>query len=52
MAVDLNDNDSLNDKANDFWRKNKKNIIVSTVFFLVIYYLSHFYFPAKKIHYN
>lgn len=48
MAVDLNDNDSLNDKANDFWRKNKKNIIVSTVFFLVIYYLSHFYFSGQK----
>jgi len=48
MAIDLNDNDSLNDKANDFWRKNKKNIIVSTVFFLVIYYLSHFYFSGQK----
>jgi len=48
MAVDLNDDNSINEKAVNFWEKNKKNIIFGFLIFIVIYLSSNFYFSNEN----
>lgn len=48
MAVDLNDDNVINEKALNFWEKNKKNILYGAVFFVSIYLASNFYFSNQK----
>jgi len=47
MAVDINDDNSLNEKAVNFWEKNKKNIILVGIFFVAIYLSLNFYFASQ-----
>ena len=48
MAVDINDDNSLNEKAVNFWEKNKKNIILVAILFVAIYLSTNFYFTNQK----
>ena len=48
MAVDINDDNSLNEKAVNFWEKNKKNIIFGVILFVAIYLSTNFYFAKQK----
>ena len=48
MAVDLNDDNSLNEKAAIFWEKNKKYIIFGVILFVAIYLSTNFYFNNQK----
>jgi len=48
MAVDLNDDNSLNEKAANFWEKNKKYIIFGVILFVAIYFSTNFYFTNQK----
>ena len=48
MAVDINDDNSLNEKAVNFWEKNKKNIILVGIFFVAIYLSLNFYFASQQ----
>ena len=48
MAVDINDDNSLNEKAVNFWKKNKKNIIFGVILFVAIYLSTNFYFAKQK----
>jgi len=48
MAVDLNDDNSLNEKAAIFWEKNKKYIIFGVILFVAIYFSTNFYFTNQK----
>jgi len=43
MALDLNEDKDLNEKVSDFFSKNKKNIILYSIIFLVFYFASTFY---------
>jgi predicted negative regulator of RcsB-dependent stress response len=43
MALDLNEDKDLNEKVSDFFSKNKKNIILFSIIFLVFYFASTFY---------
>jgi len=43
MALDLNEDRDLNGKLSDFFSKNKENIILYTIIFLVFYFASTFY---------
>lgn len=43
MALDLNEDKDLNEKISDFFSKNKKNIILYSLLFLVFYFASTFY---------
>ena len=43
MALDLNEDKDLNEKVSDFFSKNKKNIILYSIIFLVFYLASTFY---------
>ena len=38
MALDLNEDKDLNEKVSDFFSKNKKNIILYSIIFLVFYF--------------
>ena len=48
MAVDINDDNSLNEKAVNFWEKNKKNIILVAILFVAIYLSLNFYFASQQ----
>lgn len=48
MAVDLNDDNSLNEKAVNFWEKNKKNIAYVFIIFIAVYLSSNFYFSNQN----
>jgi len=48
MAVDINDDNTLNEKAVNFWEKNKRNIIFGSILFVAIYLISTFYFASQK----
>ena len=48
MAVDLNDDNALNEKAINFWEKNKKNIFLVFVVFISIYIATSFYVSNQK----
>ena len=48
MAVDINDDNSLNEKAVNFWENNKKNIILVGILFVVIYLTLNFYFASQQ----
>jgi len=48
MAVDLNDDNSLNEKAVNIWEKNKKNIIFGVILFVAIYLTTNSYFANQK----
>jgi len=43
MALDLNEDKDLNEKVSVFFSKNKKNIILYSIIFLVFYFASTFY---------
>ena len=43
MALDLNEDKDLNEKVLDFFSKNKKNIILYCILFIVFYFASTFY---------
>ena len=47
MAVDINDDNSLNEKAVNLWEKNKKNIIFGLVVFVAIYFSLNFYLSSQ-----
>jgi len=48
MAVDINDDNSLNEKAVNFWENNKKNIILVGILFVAIYLTLYFYFASQQ----
>ena len=48
MAVDINDDNTLNEKAVNFWEKNKKNIILVGILFVAIYLSLNFYFASQQ----
>jgi predicted negative regulator of RcsB-dependent stress response len=48
MAVDINDDNSLNEKAVNLWEKNKKNIIFGLVVFVAIYFSLNFYLSSQN----
>jgi len=48
MAVDLNDDNSLNEKAVNYWEKNKKNIAYVFIIFIAVYLSSNFYFSNQN----
>jgi predicted negative regulator of RcsB-dependent stress response len=48
MAVDINDDNSLNEKAVNFWENNKKNIILVGILFVAIYLTLNFYFASQQ----
>ena len=48
MAVDLNDDNSLNEEAVNFWEKNKKNIAYVFIIFIAVYLSSNFYFSNQN----
>jgi len=43
MALDLNEDKDINEKISDFFSKNKKNIILYSLIFIVFYFASTFY---------
>ena len=43
MALDLNEDKDLNEKISNFLSKNKKNIILSSLMFIVFYFAFTFY---------
>jgi len=43
MALDLNEDKDLNEKISNFFSKNKKNIILCSIIFIVFYFASTFY---------
>jgi len=48
MALDLNEDKDLNEKVSDFFSKNKKNIILYSIIFLVFYFASTFYISQSE----
>ena len=48
MALDLNEDKDLNDKISVFFSKNKKNIIICSLIFIVFYFVSTFYISQAK----
>jgi len=48
MALDLNEDKDLNEKISDFFLKNKKNIILYSLIFIVFYFLSTFYISQDE----
>jgi predicted negative regulator of RcsB-dependent stress response len=43
MALDIKDNNDLNDKFSEFFLKNKKNIFLFFLIFLILYFSTIFY---------
>jgi predicted negative regulator of RcsB-dependent stress response len=48
MALDLNEDKDLNEKLSDFFSKNKKNIILYSLIFIVFYFASTYYFSQDE----
>jgi len=48
MAIDLNEDKDLNEKISDFFSKNKKNIILYSLIFVVFYFSSTFYISQQE----
>jgi len=48
MALDLNEDKDLNEKVSNFFSKNKKNIILYSIIFLVFYFAFNYYFGQDE----
>ena len=48
MALDLNEDKDLNEKVSNFFSKNKKNIILYSLIFIVFYFGSTFYISQDE----
>ena len=48
MALDLNEDKDFNEKISDFFSKNKKNIILYSLVFIIFYFASTFYISQDE----
>ena len=48
MALNLNEDKDLNEKVSDFFSRNKKNIILYSLIFIVLYFASTYYFSQDE----
>ena len=48
MALDINEGKDLNEKVSDFFSKNKKNIILYSLIFILFYFASTFYISQDE----